>query len=235
MPSSNNTIFQLTALEIIEASLRKLGVLAEGQSSNSEQQVKGQQALNTVIGFLQTKNLQSWTRQLTTIPLASNTFLYRVGIGQTVDTRYPKLIEQVLVVDINSKSDIELVEKHPKDLERLSLDSTGIPVNYSYTQFINYGDLKVWPTPNTTIASQYQLEVTTFTSLEYVTSLTETLYFPQEWHSALIYQLAITLADEYQVSSQKQQELKSKADVYTKAADDYNQENNSVFFYPVRY
>lgn len=234
MASSNNTIFQLTALEIIEASLRKLGVLAEGQSSNTDQQLKGQQALNTVIGFLQTKNLQSWTRQTIPITLIANQPTYRIGVSQAVNTRYPKLIEQILVVNINSESDIELLEKHPKDLERLPVDSTGIPVSYSYTQYINYGDLKVWPVPDVSVASQYRLEITTLTSLEYVVTLAETLYFPQEWQAALIYQLAVMLADEYQVSSQKQQELKSKADVYTTEADKYNQESSSVFFYPCR-
>lgn len=234
MPSSNDTIFQLTALEIVEASLRKLGVLAESQGSNIDQQQKGQQALNTVIGFLQTKNLQSWTRNIIFVPLVANTALYRIGIGQTTNTRYPKLIEQLLVENVISKSTIDLTEKHPKDLESLPSNAIGLPINYSYTKFINYGDIKVWPVPDLSIATQNRLELVTFTSLEYVTSLTETLHFPQEWQAALIYQLAVSLADEYQVSSQKQTELKAKADLYTKAADDHNQENSSIFFYPVK-
>lgn len=234
MPSSNNTIFQLTVQQLVEAALRKLTVLEEGQSSNADQLSTGTQALNTLVAALQTEGLLLWTRQEITVPLTASTTTYSIGIGQTVNTRFPTDIEQVLVKQTSSGSTVELTKSHSKDILRLNDTNTGTPVQYSYTPYINYGQLRVWPAPTTEVAADYTLLVTSFTPLEYATASTETMYFPQEWHLSLIYELALLLADEYGKSLEERQWLSKLAGKYTKAASENTQEPASLFLYPLK-
>ena len=234
MPSSNNTIFQLTVQELVEAALRKLSVLQEGQVANANQLSTGTQALNTLVAALQTEGLLLWTRQEINVPLTASILTYNIGIGQTVNTRYPTDIEQVLLKQTSSGSTTELLPTHTKDLLRLNSTNTGQPVEYAYTPYINYGQLRIWPAPTTDVASAYTLQITSFTPLEYATANTETMYFPQEWYLSLIYELALLLADEYSKSLEERQWIGKLAGKYTKAASENTQEQASLFLYPLK-
>ena len=62
MATSSTYEYQLTRNQIIESALRKLGVLAEGQTPSTQNYSDGSMALNTVISQLRAVGMPLWAR-----------------------------------------------------------------------------------------------------------------------------------------------------------------------------
>lgn len=62
MATSSTYEYQLTRNQIIESALRKLGVLAEGQTPSTQNYSDGMMALNAVIAQLRAIGMPLWAR-----------------------------------------------------------------------------------------------------------------------------------------------------------------------------
>jgi hypothetical protein len=111
-------------------------------------------------------------------------------------------------------------------------NSTGSPLKVNYQPFINYGVVSFWPTPTSsntaTVTLVYQRP------FQYFTASTETMDFPEEWYSAIIYHLAVRLAPEWGVPLPDRQMLMQEAKTYTEDALMVGQEDASLFIQPMR-
>jgi len=214
MATSNNTIWQLSRDDIINAALRKISVLGEGQTANATQLADGAQALNALISELQPIGLELWKRQEMDITLVSGQSLYVIGIGQAINIPFPVKILQVEMEAGTTISRIEIEVRARNDFNLLPPNSRGTPVAVSYQPFINYGEMSVWPTPDTSLPVGSKLVVTYQKPFDIFTTGTETIDFPQEWHNTLIYRLASLLADEYQLPLEDRRWLESRAHPY---------------------
>lgn len=229
MTTSGTTLFELSRDSIISAALRKIGALADGQTASSTQLTNGQEALNSLAVRFQTLGMPLWKRAQYSLTLVNGTATYTIGVGQTTNTAFPiKLHSAVLRHTSGSVQDMIRVSREEFNL--LTTASTGKPVEYTYQPLVNYGVLKVWPTPDSTTASSYTMELTYTAPVQGFTSSAETPDFPQEWQLALIYGLAVLLAPEYGVPLNDRSELKKEAKQYLDDALDFNYENTSIFF-----
>lgn len=229
MTTSSQTIFELSRDSIIAAAMRKIGALAESQSPTSAQLSIGQEALNGLISRFQTLGMPLWKRTQYNLTLVNGTATYTLGVGQTTNIPFPlKLWSAVLRHSSGSVQDMIQVSRDEFNL--LTTSSSGKPVEYTYQPFVNLGVLKVWPTPDSTTASSYTMELTYNTPVYGFTSASETPDFPQEWQLALIYGLAVLLAPEYGLPLQDRSELKKEANTYLEDAMDYSYENASIQF-----
>jgi hypothetical protein len=229
MTTSNITIYELNRDKIIAAAMRKLGVLAKGQSPDTEDLTNGMQALNAIIAEFQTLGMQLWSREDYTLTLVEDQSIYTIGLTQDVDIAFPlKVLDITLRNSSGGVLNMTSVAKSEFDL--LSTQSTGIPNSYTYQPKINYGILSIWPKPDASAVDTYTCEITYQAPLQGFTLSTQTPHFPQEWQQALIYQLAWVLAPEYGKPLPDRNELKEEAKIHLDRALEGGTEEASFFF-----
>lgn len=232
MATSGLTISQLDRNTIIKAAMRKVQALAAGQTPSSEDYINAAEALNALVFAFQTLGMPLWARKEYSLTLVNGTNTYTIGSGQTTNTPFPQKLHQVIRVDSGSDSQIDVQILSVYDWNQLPQDSTGSPVNVTYQPFVNYGVLKVWPTPDSNAATNQTLKLVYQRPLEYFNASTDTPDFPQEWQMPLIYGLAVAIAPEWGVPIQDQQRLEKQADKYLEMVLGFGQEDASLFFQP---
>jgi hypothetical protein len=228
MAASGIYAYQLTRNQLIESALRKLGVLAEGQTPSTQNYSDGMMALNTVIAQLKAIGMPLWARSEYTF--TPTTGSYTIGTGMTLSTPFPVRLLQAFRTDNGAKIPMDLVAR--EDFNILPTNSTGIPLKVNYQPYVNYGTVSLWPTPTsnntTTVTLVYQRP------FQYFTASSETMDFPEEWYNALIYHLAVRLAPEWGVPLPDRQMLLQEAKMYTEDALMVGQEDASFFIQPMR-
>lgn len=235
MATSNDTTNELTRNQIIEAALRKLGVLAIGQTPETEQYTNGQIALNALISAFQALGMHLWARKDYTVTLVASQRDYTIGVGQTINTPFPLKIQTAILELTTGGAMRELVPMAYQDFRTLNTESVGIPVNYTYQPKINLGVLSLWPMADSTAASNYTLQLTYQRPFEGFTASTETPDFPQEWQLALIYNLAMTLAPEYGIPLEDRRMLQQEAKMHLDMALSIGNEESSLYWQVERY
>jgi hypothetical protein len=231
MPTSGITISELTRDDIITRALRKIGVIGEGQVPSATQLSEAADALGPLIQELATLGMPLWKRIDYPITLQTGVSVYNIGIGQTLNVPFPvKIAEATLEVN-NSGSQIDVEIKPSYDFNLLPTNASGVVVNMKYQPFINYGQISVWPTPD---ANTQVLTLTYFRPFDVFSAGTDTADFPQEWQNALIYQLALILADDYGLPIPDKQWLEKQADKRLASALFNGTEEGSITFYPNR-
>jgi len=228
MTTSSTYSYQLTRNQIIESALRKLGVLAEGQTPSTQNYSDGMMALNTVISQLRAVGMPLWARSEHTFTPTTGT--YTIGTGMTLDTPFPVKLLQAIRTENNAKIPMEVISR--QEYNQLPTSNSDSPLKVNYQPFINYGTISFWPTPTSsntaTVTLVYQRP------FQYFTSSAETMDFPEEWYSALIYNLAVRLAPEWGVPLPDRQLLMQEAKMYTEDALMVGQEDASFFISPDR-
>ena len=186
MTTSGITTIQYTRDELITAALRKLGRIAAGQTPTGSDISDGAMALNTWIAFLRSKGMPLWTRAEYSFSLTNNVSTYQIGLGKTLNTAYPlKLLQAFRLDSSTTKTPIDIVPRFNYNLYPLGSNAT--PIQLTYQPFINYGEIKVWPTPDTTAAANTTIYIDYQAPFEYFTGGTQTMGFPEEWYLAVIY------------------------------------------------
>lgn len=234
MATSGVTTNQLTRNQFIEAALRTLGVLALDQTPNATEYTNALVKLNALVGEFRTKGLQIWHRTTYTMSLTNGTSSYLIGSGQTLNTPYPLHLLQVVRADANQGTRIPVDVIADYNFNLLPSNSSGVPIQITYQPRINVGTIKVWPTPDAYSASYVTLSLTYLRPLEYFNTSSDTADFPEEWVSAIIYNLAVRLAPEYGLPLQDRQLLLREAEMYLKTAEDNSFEDASFFLQPER-
>lgn len=225
MTTSSVYSYQLTRNQLIESALRKLGVMAEGQTPSTQNYADGMMALNTVIAQLRAVGMPLWARtEFTFTPTVS---AYTIGVGQTLDTPFPVKLLQAFRTENNSKIPLELIAREEYNILPIS---TGKPLKINYRPAINGGIVSLWPYPNASETAAVTLVYTR--PFQYFTTSTETLDFPEEWYNAVIYHLAVRLAPEWGVPLQDRQMLLQEAKLYTDDAATVGVEDASFFIQP---
>lgn len=233
MASSGNTIKLLTRDEIINSALRKLVVLGEGITANTNQLATGSEALNLIVSEFRTLGMSVWARSTYDLTLVSGQSTYVFGVGQPVAIPYPTFIYDIHVkVGPTFDSQIEMESMPIVDFSLLPTGSNGTPVNFNYQPGINIGTLRVWPTPDATVPTGSYLELTYQRPFEMFDAGSDDMDFPQEWGNALIYHLALALCDEYGVPQEKFVRLEKLADKHLATALSNSNEQGSLFLTP---
>lgn len=229
MATSSSTVWELTRNQIIEAALRKLGVLDKNESADSVDLTNGQMALNGIISRFNTLGMPLWKRFETTITLVASTQTYTINNAIKAPAVYLRNTDSSVVYEIELKSEYDLL--------KLPYNSTGgPPTAWSYTPNIAEGGyIKVWPIPDSGTASNYELYVVYQKEFDTFTAAGETPDFPPYWTDALVYALAVALAPEKGVPLADRTQLKQEAKEYLEQAKGYSDEDGSLFFQPYDY
>lgn len=231
MSTSGITIQELTRNDIITRALRKVNVIAEGETPNATQLSEGAEALGPLVQEMATLGMPLWKRVDYQLSLQSGVSRYTFGVGQTTNVPFPLKILEATLEQGNSGSQIDVDIKPSYDFNLLPTNSSGTVVCMKYQPLINSGIVDVWPTPNT---NDQVLTLTYTEPFDVFSSGTDTADFPQEWQNALIYQLALILADDYALPLPDKQWLEKQADKRLASALINGTEEGSIKFYPSR-
>lgn len=231
MSTSGVTISQLSRDDIINAALRKLMVIGEGQSANATQITTASQALNNLVAEFRTLGMSIWARKSYDLVLVTSQQDYTMGVGQTLNLPYPlKIYTANLLQPPAFDTKIVVNPLSFTDFDLLPNGSTGIPVNYKYQPKTNLGIFSVWPIPDSSVTSGTKIRLSYQSPFEYFTAGVDTPDFPEEWNNALIFQLASVLADEYGVSDMKLSRVMKQADIHLATALSGGTEEASMYF-----
>lgn len=225
MALSGDTSWVLTRDEMITAALFKLGALADGQSASATQVTRAAQALNATITLLQTKGMPLWKRTETTVTLVDGTSSYTIS----------NAVKIAAVYVVASNTQWELQNHSRYDQLELPTTSGGVPTNWSATPTLNDQTLRIWPTPDSTAATNYTLKVVYQKKFDDFTAAGENPDFPSYWMQAVIYHLAVALAPEYGVPLEDRKVLRSEAKEYLEMASGYGDEDGSFKIQPERW
>jgi hypothetical protein len=219
---------QLTRNQIIEAALRKLAVLAEGQTPSAQNYTDAQISLNMTLSQFRTLGMPLWTRmEYTFLPTAAS---YSIGTGQTLNTPYPVKLLQAYRTESNTRVEMNIVNKEEYNI--LPASSTGTPIKISYQPNINSGVVYLWPTPPATNTAYVTLVY--LRSVQYTSLATDTIDMPEEWYMALVLALAVSLAPEWGIPLPDRQWLEKQAEKALEAAAGVGQDVGSFFVQPAR-
>lgn len=233
MTTSGQTIIEMNRDSIISAALRKIGAIFQGGAPNSVEITNSSEALNNLVAEFQTLGMPLWSRTDYIIPMIDSQTSYTIGVGQSVNTPFPLKILQAWTVPIVGGGIQELWPNAIDVFNRLpTTPTTGIPSQYNYQPFINYGVLRIWPAPNSSTVSDRSLHISYLAPFEGFTSASNTPYFPREWNNALIYGLANLMAPEYGLPIPDKAYFSKEAKLHLDIALDFGLENASLTFSP---
>lgn len=237
MATSGNTIATMTRLNIIDSALRKLVVIGSSGSASISQIPSASIALNALVSEFRALGMSLWKRVDFNLPLVNGQNTYVFGVGQAINTPYPLHMYQARFESPPYDTQIDVNILSFNDFNLLPNGSQGITVNLNYQPQINKGTLMIWPTPDTSVPANsrlvltYQAPFEVFSILDFAQT-NDDPDFPQEWGNALIYGLAVLLADEYGAPEQKKVWLEKQADKHLGMALSNGAEDGSLYLQP---
>lgn len=233
MATSGTTVWQSTRDELIAAALRKLTVIAEGETPSTEQLSAGQEAANGILSAYQALGMFLWKRKTQSIPLVAGQSDYVIGVGSPVNTSYPyKLIQAV--ISYGGQTNVNMEIESDYDFNQLPPDSSGSPIKVTYQPLNGTGVLRVWPTPSSASAANDELTITYQQRFDVYTAGSETMDLPQEWYLPLVYGIADILGDEFGLPLEDRRRIERQSEKYLSMVLSGGSEDTSTYFYPDR-
>lgn len=230
MSTSGITVSQLSRDDIINAALRKLMVIGEGQVANATQLTSATQALNSLVAEFRTLGMSIWARKTANITLVNGQQVYTLGVGQSINIPYPlRIYTADMIQSPTFDTKIMMNQLSFNDFSSLPDVSTGAPVNFVYQPKVNVGLLTVWPIPDASVPAGSQIRIEYQSPFEYFVTGIDTPDFPEEWGNALIYQTALLLADEFGVPEGKKSWIEKQADKHLMTALNGGTEEASLY------
>ncbi len=186
-----------TAQEVIVQALKKLGVVSFAESPPADQLTDGLDTLNNMLDSWGGDSLLNLSGIIDTITLVSGTNSYTIGSSQTVDTVKPLSITSAYISDGNNDYPVAIITKETFD-GKIDKTSSGRPTGLYYApgnsqQTTQTGTIYLYYTPD----AAYTLTITSEKNFTEFSALTSNIDLMPGYKKALIYNLAIDLADEY--------------------------------------
>lgn len=182
-----------TAIEIIKGSLKKLGVIAQGETPGAEESADALRALNSMLDSWSTQGLLVLGTAIEEFTLTSGQGSYTLGTGGDLATTVPVRIDSAFIkLTGNTEQKLKLIDNQ-KYGEIEVKNVSGIP----YRLFIdrNYPLMKLYldPVPD----AAHTLKLHTYRQFTTISSLSTSFSLPRGYERAIEYNLCIELADDY--------------------------------------
>lgn len=217
------TTYVITAKQVAEAALRKLGVIAQGDSADATQFAEAMFALNNLAGRLFTLGMPFYKEKTVTISPV-------LGAVQTIPQEPLHAVYQALRKNVVSNLEVPIrIISREEYHQYTNKAQGGIPVaiamDPSGTSFWSYLSPDSNFVSDNNVFVLYGYEQNTV-----VTQMTDNMAFPREWSDALVYNLAYNLTLEYGVALDVKNSIKNDAEAYLRDAINWNPQPTSVYF-----
>ena len=228
--TSGIAYYQLTRDQLTTAAMRKLGVIAQGQTPSADDLTNAAMALNMAVAELRALGMPLWKR--TSYSWTPTTGQYSIGTGYTINSTAPLRVYQAYRVDSGSTAKIPMDVIGLEDYNRLPTTPGSPPIKLNYDPKVNYGYINLWPQPDSTntasVTIVYQVPY------DYFNASTDTMDFPEEWYNAIVYKTAVLIAPEWGIPLPDRQLLIKEMQMYVDSAATVSQEDGSIYFQPER-
>lgn len=234
MATSGVTTISTTANDLLSSAYELARVKDPVEAMNSQQTTRGISQLNKLIKFLQKNGLQLWARKTDKINLiqgqGTDDLPYTLGpSGNALNERPLRIIEAWYR---DGDSDIPV---QPVSAERYWAlgDKTiqGIPNQLYYDPQVTLGKLYIYNVADANAAGN-DLYLVYQRPFEIISDLEDTFDFPEEWHLALEYLLAVDLALRNGIKQTRISQLKYEAQQYFNEVTWWDVENTSTQIIP---
>jgi hypothetical protein len=228
MATSSSTNFSTNRDNLVKSALRIIGAIAQGESPTSDMTTEASEALNMMVKAWEADGMPLWAIKEYSITLVASTASYRIGLSQTVNI--PKPLKVIQAYYENGDIDIPMTQLTRQEYNSLGNKTTeGSPIQFYYDPQREYGDLYLFPVPDTTAASN-TVRIVYQRPFEDFDASSDEPDFPQEWFEALKFGLAYRLAPEYGCTLEQIGMLGRMAKEFKEAALAFGLEEGSYFF-----
>jgi hypothetical protein len=183
-----------TARQIITASLRKLGVIASGETPSADELQDGLSALQGLLDSWSTNDLLSYTDTEETFTLTAGKQDYTIGYGGDFNTARPLDILGAAVLG-TSGIELHLNQLKPDQWRGIPLKSiqSELPTDCFFETSWPLATLQVYPVPS----GGKQIVIYSRKPFASVANVNTSIDLPHGYEDAVVYNLAIEIADEY--------------------------------------
>jgi len=180
-----------TGLDIIQAAMRKIGVLTKTESPSSDEADDALETLNNMVDSWINESIVVYSRTLDSKVLTGGDGEYTIGSGGDINTTKPVRIISAYVRIDTTDYPLEIISD--ENYAKISTKSSqSIPKYLNYTNGHPLGTIKLYGVPAGAY-TLYLLSEKPFTSM----TLAGTVDLPAGWKKALIDNLAVELSSEY--------------------------------------
>lgn len=183
-----------TVRELIKDALKKIHVVGVGQNLTAEQEQEGLVALNDMLASWSIEGGYVYTQTEETFNLVSGQQEYTIGTGGDFNTTKPFEIKALYTtIDTTDYTATQVGETGWASIVSKGT-STGIPEVFYYNNNFTLGTIKFYPKPTAVTT------VTMFTRkpIDSIASASDTLSLPTGYRRALVFNLAVELAPNYE-------------------------------------
>lgn len=180
-----------TARDIVKKSLQKIGALVKSEEPQADEADDGLAALNALMASWGNDSLNEYARTLETFTL-TGAASYTIGSGGNFNTVRPSNIVSATVRSGSIDYVVNIIDDSTYN-DIPYKNTTGTPLFLNYSNAYPLGVIKLYPIDNgmTSITLLTEKPLNGFATLDTDMSL------PDGWERALIYNLALDLAPEY--------------------------------------
>lgn len=184
-----------TAQQLINQSLRILGVIGAGETPSAEDSTDALTALNGMLSSLSLQRLSVYAEALDSKTLIPSQRAYTIGTSGTPDwsTQRPNAIKSAFVRVGQNDYPVQIVDQDTYDGFVDKSVSTDIPNRLFYDSTAPNGTIYMYPTPS----AANVLYIRAWRLIESFASLSEDVDLPTGWVNALKWALARELSAEY--------------------------------------
>ena len=174
--------------QIVNAACRQLGF-----TPNAAEAADAMEALNLMLQEWSASpiGLHKVTRE--SVTLANATASYTIGTGGVLNTVRPSRIEEAFIRDSSMDYPVKVYFSYSEYASIAFKSTPGMPCRIYFERSFPLGTVLLYPTPD----AAYSLWLYSFKPLATYTSLSDALALPPEYESAIKFNLAVDLSEEF--------------------------------------
>jgi len=184
-----------TAQDLIESALRKINILGVGQSLSADEAQDALETLNQMISSWSVEGYLIYNETQESFTLSGAVASYTIGSGQTFNTSRPLEIIAAFVRQAGSSNDYNLTLFDERQYALIP-DKTAedMPEILYYNANYPNGTIYLYPVPydGSALHIYSRKELSSFSTLQ------TTVNLPAGWEQAIVFNLAVLLAPEYE-------------------------------------
>lgn len=203
----------LTARQLVEAALRKAGVLDGAEQAEAQMAANAIEELNRMLKAWQA-TFGLWTRDTQVVTVTN--------AAQSYTLAAPARPVRVLAARYRRGGIDTPMQRLTRDeYEDLPVKAAaGLPSSYYYERKREQGTLFVWPV--LAVAAGETIRLTIEREIEDVTAPGDAVDVPAEWYDAVVYGLASRLCDDYERSTATAERIRARAAMALKEAQAFD-------------
>jgi hypothetical protein len=183
-----------TALDLITASMRLVGILASNETPKAQEANDALDVLNDMLESWSTEALSVWGSAVETFVTVGGQAAYTIGPGGNWNTARPVRIGDDAYCTLNGV-DYEVTKWGQAEYDAVTLKSQQQPIveRFLYVNDNPLGIVTLYPTPSQALPITFDTDRV----LAQIPTLATVLIYPPGYYIAMRYTLAILLAGEY--------------------------------------